>query len=112
MKWPFMWKSTAAHQLWVKEQRIIDQKGIINVQEKLIARLESDNASLTSALTVAKCNDYTPKLEKTRNPVPSDVNTRGGWRHKAESASISTIPAVPDSQAQLEERVKAQGGLV
>ena len=37
---------------------------------------------------------------------------RGGWRHRAEQLSKSTVPGAPDSVNQLEQRVKAAGGKV
>jgi hypothetical protein len=91
-----------------REDLIAILRRVLAEREHTISTQEASIESLTKLLTDSKCNDYTPKdPQKGLEPFS---HSRGGWRGKAEAMSSATFPKPKDSVAQLEERVRQQGG--
>jgi hypothetical protein len=65
-------------------------------------------AGLTEILTSPKCNDYTQKSPERPKGREISINTRSGWRTRAELAARATLPPPADSAQALERRVEAQ----
>lgn len=97
------------------QHRYVEALCIIDSLKRVSAQEQEQIRALLAALNNAKQGGEptNPTVEpKTQHNDGSMSTGRGGWRGKAHMMSQSTFPAPKDSVAQLEERVKKEGGVI
>jgi hypothetical protein len=77
-------------------------------QQSYIIERDAQIAQLSELLTSPKCNDYTQKSPEKPKSREFVINTRSGWRTRAELAARATLPPPADSAQALERRIEAQ----
>jgi hypothetical protein len=106
MKFPFILRED--HELIVKQQNTIihDRENVISAQRDIIIKYENEIQTLVEQLTTQQAVN---KPEKEKKPFkPAKLS----YRSLAQQRSQETIKPPADSAAQLEERVKKEGGKV
>ncbi len=88
-----------------KDQTIIELS-------KRIADKDAEIKALTPKRLEPSVVTTANKPEKVRKVAEVQASGRGGWRHKAQQASLRTLPKASDSIQALEERVRKSGGKV
>lgn len=110
--WPFISKQRHENIVLVLQSNIYCHQEVIDTQRELIAEKNSQIEQLTSLLTENRSKTVT--ITERRRPESTNPQQfgRSGWRGMSAAASDATVPAVSDSQAALDKRVKDSGGKV
>lgn len=96
------------------QKQYVEALCIIDSLKQTIAQQQEQVTTLLATLNNAKGGEPTqsateqPKIQHNGGNIAMG---RGGWRGKAHTMSQSTFPAPKDSVAQLEERVRKEGGV-
>lgn len=107
MRFPFIYRKDHEEQVRLLNLVIHEKDNRIADQNAAIAILEAQNAAFIEQLSTPAQPESPAGRRRTKT-----LASKPSWRSLAQKSSQTTIKATGDSAAQLEERVKQQGGSV
>jgi hypothetical protein len=106
MRFPWVLRSDYEQYIKIAEMAIHTQQDIIADKSEQLIQKEKEIQALIDQLA-QNSNVKQEVSKKFETPI---LTGRSGWRAKAELKTRATIKPKSDSAAQLEERVKKEGG--